>query len=84
MKAALIDQRGRIHLGAKTAEEYGRKFAIIRGKKEIVLMPIPKDPLAHLRMLFKEAGIDKYTIKQLRKMALEEAENEALKNVGRH
>ena len=84
MKAAYADERGRITLGSKMVDKHGNKFAVISHGKEIVLIPIPKDPLTELRRLFKESGIDRYTIEELRKMALQDAEKEALKSVRRH
>ena len=84
MKAAYVDERGRITLGSKIVDKHGDKFAVISHGKEVILVPIPKDPLAELRRLGKEVGIDKYTLKELRKMAYEEAEKEAMKNVRRH
>lgn len=84
MKATLADERGRITLGAKVVERYGKKFAVVETPRDVVLVPISKDPLAELRRLGKEVGIDRYTIKELRRMALEEAEKEAMTNVRRH
>lgn len=84
MKAALVDARGRITLGAKVVERYGKRFAVVETPKDIVLVPISKDPLAELRRMGEEAGIDRYTIKELRRMALEDAEKEAMANVRRH
>ncbi len=84
MKAAYADERGRITLGSKMVDKHGNKFAVISHGKEIVLVPIPKDPLAELTRLAKKSGIDRYTIEELRKMALEDAEKEALKSVRRH
>jgi len=82
MKTALADNRGRIVLGTKFLHKYGKKFAIVGTPKEIVLVPIAKDPLAELRRLGKEAGIDKYTLSELKKMASEGAAKEAFsKNV---
>lgn len=37
-----------------------------------------KDPIAELAKIGKKAGIDKYSIKELRQIAREEAEKEAL------
>ena len=84
MKTVYVDERGRITLGSKIVDKHGDKFAVISHGKEVILVPIPKDPLAELRRLGKEVGIDKYTLKELRKMAYEEAEKEAMKNVRRH
>lgn len=84
MKAVHVDERGRIPLGSKLIDKHGDKFAVISHGKRIVLVPIPKDPLAELRWLGKEAGIDRYTIRELRDMALQDAEKEAMKNVRGH
>ena len=81
---AYADDRGRVTLGSKLVDEYGRKFAVVRHREEIILIPIPKDPIAHLQGLGREAGIDKYTTKELKEMAREEAEKEAMNNVRRH
>ncbi|MBI3034719.1 AbrB/MazE/SpoVT family DNA-binding domain-containing protein [Candidatus Woesearchaeota archaeon] len=77
MKTVLADNRGRIVFGTKFLNKYGRKFAVVGTPKEIVLVPIAKDPLADLTRLGKEAGIDKYSLTELKKMAREEAQKEA-------
>ena len=81
MKTVFADDRGRIILGTKFLHKYGKKFAVISAPKEIVLVPIAKEPLARLKEIGKEAGIDKYTLKELKAMAREEAEKEITKNV---
>lgn len=84
MKTALADERGRIVFGTKFLHKYGKKFAVIGTPKEIVLVPIAKDPVAELTKIGREAGIDKYTLTELKKIAREEAEREAfssMKNV---
>ena len=79
MKTVFADDRGRIVLGAKLLEKYGKKFAIVNTPKEIVLIPIAKNPLAELLRIGKESGIDKYALAELKKMAREEAEKEIIK-----
>lgn len=83
MKTVLADDRGRIVLGTKILHKYGKKFAVIGTPKEIVLVPIAKDPLSELKRISKESGIDEYTISELRKIAKQDASKEALssKNV---
>lgn len=76
MKTIFADDRGRIVLGAKLVDKFGKKFAVISAKNEIVLVPIAKNPLDDLSKIGKNAGIDKYTLKELRKIAKEEAEKE--------
>ena len=81
MKTVLADNRGRIVLGTKFLHKYGKKFAIVGTLKEIVLVPIAKDPVAELTRIGKESGIDKYTLAELKKIAREESENEALSTI---
>ena len=81
MKTVLADDRGRIILGTKLLHKYGKKFAVVGTPKEIVLVPIAKDPIAELKRIGKESGIDKYTLYELKKIASEEAEKESYKNV---
>lgn len=81
MKTVLADDRGRIVLGTKILHRYGRKFAVVGTPKEIVLVPVAKNPLEELKKLGKEAGIDNYTLAELKKMAQEEAYKEAFRNV---
>lgn len=77
----MADERGRIIFGTKFLDKYGKKFAVVGTPKEIVLIPIAKDSLAELRRLGKEAGIDRYTLTELKRIAREEAEKEALSNL---
>ena len=81
MKTVLADARGRIVLGTKILHKYGKKFAVVGTPKEIVLVPIAKNPLEELKRLGKAAGIDSYTLAEMKKMALEEAQKEAFRNV---
>lgn len=83
MKTATVqaDVRGRIVFGTKLLHKYGKRFAVVYTPREIVLVPISKEPLADLRRLGKEAGIDKYTLAELKEMARQEAGKEAISNV---
>ena len=54
MKTVLADERGRIVLGTKLLDKYGKKFAVVGMPKEIVLVPISKDPLSELKRMAKE------------------------------
>ncbi|MBI2581226.1 hypothetical protein HYV85_05490 [Candidatus Woesearchaeota archaeon] len=76
MKATLADDRGRITLGTKVVERYGKKFVVVETPRDIVLVPISNDPIAELARIGKQGGIDKYTLKELKRMAAEEAEEE--------
>ena len=81
MKTVLADDRGRIVLGTKILHKYGKKFAVVGTSKEIVLVPIAKDPLVELTRLGKETGIDKYSLTELKKMARQEAQKEAFSHI---
>ena len=80
IRTVFADERGRITLGTKLLGRYGKKFAVAAAGNEIVLVPIAKDPVKELGKLGKQAKVDSYTLKQLKKMAREEAE----KDVRRH
>ena len=81
MKTALADDRGRIVLGTKFLNKYGKKFAVVGTPKEIVLVPISKDPIFHLQSIGKKSGIGKYSVPELKRIAMEEAGKEIRKNV---
>ncbi|MBI2232399.1 MAG: hypothetical protein HYU56_00615 [Candidatus Aenigmarchaeota archaeon] len=43
------DERGRILLAKDVREKYGNEFVIVKAPGELVLLPIPKNPLKALR-----------------------------------
>ena len=75
------DDRGRLLLRKDIREAYGDKFYVVKAPKEVILIPVPKDPIKDLAELGKASGLDKYSVKQLKKMAREDAEKEALAGV---
>ncbi len=78
----LMDERGRVTLGKKIQKQYGKKFFLIKTKNEIILKPIStKNPIEGLRELGKKSGINKLSIKRLKKIAEEEAMKEAMANI---
>lgn len=81
MQITITDERGRITLGKKIQKRYGRKFMILEANDEIILKPVVKeDPIKGLAELGQKSGINKYSIKQLKKIAEEEALREAVSN----
>lgn len=80
MKATTVmDERGRITLGKKLGKKYGRKFYVVPAVDEIILMPVStNDPIKGFAELGKKSGMNKYSVKQLLKMAEKEAEKEIL------
>lgn len=82
LEVTVLDKRSRITLGKKIEKRYGKRFIVVPAKDEIILMRAPsRDPIEGLEELGKNSSINKYSIKQLRKMALEEAGREALSNM---
>lgn len=73
----VADVRGRVTLGSDLVEEYGRKFAVVKVPGEIVLIPIPKDPLKSLREQGKKIP-SHLTLKDLKRLAEEKAMEEAV------
>jgi len=72
-----VDEKARICLTKEIVEQYGKEFALVPAKNEIILIPISKDPLKSLQAEGKK--IPKHlTVADLKKMAREEAEKEAL------
>ena len=69
------DSKGRLYLRQSTRARYGKRFVIVEAPDEIVLLPVPDDPVKELARLGKP--LKRYTIAQLkaaiRKRALEEA-----------
>lgn len=80
MQVTVMDERGRITLGKKIGKRYGRRFIVVPGNGEVVLMPAlrNKDPVKGLEEWGRKTGINRHSIKELRKIAMEEAEKEAL------
>ncbi len=83
MPIIVSDERGRITLGKDVIDKYGKEFYVVRAPKEVVLIPVAKDPVKDLQELGKHAGIDRYTIRELKEIARKEAEKESAKNLQR-
>lgn len=82
MQETLMDERGRVTLGKKIKKQYGKRFFLIKTKNGIILKPIStKDPIEGLRELGKKSGINKLSVKRLKKIALEEAMKEAATSI---
>jgi len=82
MQITLTDERSRITIGKKLEKRYGRKFIIVPANNEIILIPVlDKDPIEGLAELGKKAGLDKLSLKQIKKIIEEEAIKEAFSNI---
>lgn len=72
-----LDDRGRLLLTKEIREKYGDEFVIVEAPGEIVLLPVPKDPLKSLREEGKKLPKD-MSVKDLKKMARKLALKEVL------
>ena len=74
------DEKARVCLTKEVVDRYGRDFVLVPAKGEIILIPVSKDPIQALQEEGKK--IPKHlTIADLKRMAGEEAEKEALSNI---
>jgi hypothetical protein len=83
MEEVVMDSRGRITIGEKMAKKYGRKFLVVPMPREILLVPKVKDPLKELQEWGRKAGIGKYSLKQIKKMAEDAAYAEVDRKLAR-
>jgi hypothetical protein len=49
MQTAQCDKKGRLELSQAVRSRYGEKFLVLEGRKQLILRPIPRDPLQDLR-----------------------------------
>ncbi len=49
MQTVQCDEKGRLELSQAVRSRYGEKFLVLEGRKELILRPIPRDPLQDLR-----------------------------------
>ena len=84
MKVTACDDRGRILLSQDVREAYGERFYLIRAARELILIPVPKDPLKAMREEWAKSGLGPVPIKELRKRALENAGREAKNGLRGH
>jgi hypothetical protein len=53
MKQTTCDKKGRIYLRGSVRAKYGDKFVMLEAPGELVLLPVPKDPVKDLEKLGK-------------------------------
>ena len=83
MDTLKCDERRRITLTRELVEQYGNEFVAVPDRGEIVLIPVPKDPLKALAEEGKK--IPKHlSIKDLKRMGRKAAEEEILNELRRH
>ena len=71
------DDKGRVVLPKEVRSRYGGKFYVVSAPGEVVLIPVPKDPIKVLRQEGKKLpkGL---SIKQLKEIARKSAKKEVL------
>ena len=69
-----IDRNGRIYLPSRMRRNLGKKFLVSLRGNEIILVPLPDDPIRDLAEIGKKLP-DK-SLKRFRAEILEEAEND--------
>lgn len=75
MEAMKCDKKGRLYLSTDLRSKYGAVFAVVELPDELLLLPLPDDPVAHLRELGKDlAG---YSLDELKDTIAEAAVEEA-------
>jgi len=82
MTYANVDDKARICLTKEMVDRYGKRFVVVPAKDEIILIPVPDDPIKALQ----EEGrkIPKgLTIADLKKLVRERAKRDALEGLGR-
>lgn len=77
LESVVCDERGRIVLAKELRDEYGERFMVVRATGEVVLVPIPADPLKDLQEIGKK--IPRHlSVKDLKRMARQRALREVL------
>ena len=76
---AVADERGRVTLGHEVTERFGREFHVVVLPREVVLIPVPKEPLKDLREMGKKIP-EHLSLKDFKRIAEEEAMKEAMGN----
>lgn len=75
MPTLTMDERRRITLPKELVEDSTQEFVAIKVKGDIILKPLPKDPIATLQKLGEK--LKGHSRKELRRMAYEEGLKEA-------
>ena len=81
-EVAVCDERGRISIGKEATDKLGRKFHVVVMPREIVLIPVSKNPLKELAAMGKKIPRH-FKLEDLKKIAEEEAIEEAMGNLKR-
>lgn len=83
MPDVTLDDRGRLLLPRELRKKYGEEFVVIEALGEIVLRPIPKDPIAALQKEGEKIPKD-LSVADLKRIARERAMEDVLARLKRH
>lgn len=76
MQTTRCDSKGRIYLKEAIRSKYGEQFVVVEEPSEIVLRPLPEDPVKDLEELGKD--LRGHSIKEVKRRIRERAIKEAL------
>ncbi len=79
MDAVACDAKGRIVLPKSVRESYGSRFVVVPALHEIVLMPVPENPVKTLGELGRKSGVHKKSLEQLREAINQQAAEELVR-----
>lgn len=68
-ETVVVDKQGRIYLPKKMKEEVGSKFFVVRIDKELLLVPVPLNPVKELERIGK--SLPRKSVSKFRKEILE-------------
>ena len=71
MQLTKCDAKGRLYLRESIRERYGRQFIVVPAPGELLLIPVPDDPVADLRDLGKK--LRGFSLTKLKTLIKEEA-----------
>ena len=74
MQITKCDKKGRIHLRESLRSRYGERFMVVEATDELVLLPVPDDPVEDLGEL--GGKLPNISLQQLRAKILERARRE--------
>jgi len=70
------DEKGRILIPKEMRQKAGTEFHAVQWRGDIILIPVPKDPLRALEEMGRKAGLHKLSIAQIKKAGRGLAEKE--------
>ncbi len=70
------DSKGRVVLPKEVRKRFGQAYYVVPTIGDVVLIPVPKDPVKDFWEMGKKAGLDKLSIKEMKKSIREQLEKE--------